>query len=1313
MPRNFKDDGDREVTPMRSAGGSSRTPTSSTMAPSTTILSDIYAMDYFDISEEDLKLKEWERRLNEEVDEDLFQEPKKFNTLHRVIDVLGLQMIDGAAGGKDGTNRGGSGRHVSGSNDLEHNPAYRSLKAQQQIVEGAIEHMAVIHCADLNGSVIQVGKVARQFSDAVSKVRHLRKQVRDIQDTLGASAEQQAAEADINDKNKKDQNKKNKAAKDAAEEKDDGRGGGGGTTAAAMSLRELWMKKLECEATLALLEKLDIIRAAPMQFDQLISPPTPRIGAAVITVTYALQTMFNDDVAQVQALHKIMEQLLLRKQKAEEICWDTLADVIFLRTGNGFLLLLAKKQNSSKKGGKNTITNLPDSKDSGVMALSAGGLALGGAHSFMGASDMIYNPFLDGKTRYAIEEDNDDYFMNNNTSTNDGNNANDDDSVRSDHSGASLFSLEDDDNNNNTNEPAIATTTNNSKAKSTDMTATTASSTLSDPQTSKILANMNRCRMMIPLPIIEAELDLEADERRCLEEIALSGMFKHITTGGISSTTTGPSGSLRHRHHALPRYADPILALRILVECIAKLNRLDDIERMIHDRLNDEIRSIVKREQARTFTRLERLRRAAHQFKGTGTTATIRLKDQNKATDTFKEFRRHLTGMLCAFGTVLVRLSHLAEVLRIRISSDRELLQKTESPSSLMRNVISAAISKMHDEIKEFLKPCLYKFDEVDGKDGMGNQPVGEGSTAFETGLFSLGVIENESKNGKTPMSTATRSNVMEMSTDKFVTTILFPKTGLEPEVRNALSFRRSIARWTYETENLKKELAIITNEDMSSAAYRFEPKESAIVFLDHVIQQDLLPVLQKEAEDGTIQGLQRAGAFDPILGRTMFNQSHNNGPDDIEMCLACKTMFESTGPLFMALHRLPRGGEMYLPIVAVLEHVLLTFISRVKQQVSRITDNKTALMLVMKEGKGPSLSAIMERRKPAILLLRAYTDSDGIDSLDDVEKHGGGEINPLSPPPGDTLSRRNASGDKAYNPLDDIPEGVEGEEQLLKLEIAYLKQHLDFDSGGQSSKIVVCSDDELMKAACLAHNLLKLAGLLEKRLIIRSSSGLNKSLTSTRALREAIKTIKMNGMKMAKFCRLEMLMQTIQRMCKICTSSTLVARDAVRIPSSVNDLGEYLTGASDNLREAAGNAVAAYAFSSLEQYIPFCLMQTVRVIIAGRGIISKSPLTLNGIEALDRSGSVLYRDLKGATSFNNSFWDMELAAISFECSASFIAMMELEMEELIAYYTANRDEFSEEDFRLMFTMTGPRRHGDINQYNMVKKELEAAAGKQ
>ena len=54
-------------------------------------------------------------------------------------------------------------------------------------------------------------------------------------------------------------------------------------------------------------------------------------------------------------------------------------------------------------------------------------------------------------------------------------------------------------------------------------------------------------------------------------------------------------------------------------------------------------------------------------------------------------------------------------------------------------------------------------------------------------------------------------------------------------------------------------------------------------------------------------------------------------------MNLTVQAMHQYSGPLFLALHRLPRGGKMYTPIVAVLEHVLLTFISRVKQQVEEL----------------------------------------------------------------------------------------------------------------------------------------------------------------------------------------------------------------------------------------------------------------------------------------------------------------------------------------------------------------------------------------
>lgn len=150
-------------------------------------------------------------------------------------------------------------------------------------------------------------------------------------------------------------------------------------------------------------------------------------------------------------------------------------------------------------------------------------------------------------------------------------------------------------------------------------------------------------RVMIPIPMIEAELDLEADERRCLEEIALSGI-----------SLQPASGTLRQRK--LPRYADPVLALRILVECLAELKRLDDVERILSEGLEREIRQIVQREQARTFSRLEK-KRVPQSIRSLG------------RTENMKDFRRHLTGLMSAFGCVMIRLSHLAEILRFRIVS--------------------------------------------------------------------------------------------------------------------------------------------------------------------------------------------------------------------------------------------------------------------------------------------------------------------------------------------------------------------------------------------------------------------------------------------------------------------------------------------------------------------------------------------------------------------------------------------------------------------------------------------------------------------
>jgi hypothetical protein len=1167
--------------------------------------------------------------------------------------------------------------------------------------------------------------VARQFHDAVSQVRHLRKQVKEIQETLGAggnaappAAVQTAGKAAL----------PNQAAVAAA------------AASSAMSLRELWLKKLECEAVLSLLEKLDTIRAAPLQFDTYLIHH--RIGAAVLCVAQALDTMFSSDVSQVQALHKIMEQLMMRKQRAEEVVWELLQDVLFLRTGNGMAQLMAMGGPQAKGllsggggagGGMNARRSLmgaPSVNSGGPTDLNStaeGIVPVGGGATASAAAaashlwnlppsswDYIYrqsmgivNPFLTTKMRFALDPDlqvdsilltmeqkvqevlvDEDFYE-------------DDDDAAMMMNGEGVMDGGDE-------KKQDANGVANGGGKLTVRTDTTS----------------GRTRLIIPAGMMEAEFDLEADERRSLEEQQYDSQ-----------------GRRRQQSLAMtkPTYLDHVLGLRTLVECLVRLRRLDDVERIVAEALERELPQLVQREQARTYLWVEKS--ATNQLRKSGRYSMLLTKAG--ATTDLRDFRRHLNHILSAFGNVQLRLVHLVQVIRHKLSAEKSHHAGYSNSSVALRNLLVNARSIMEHELKSFLDACLLEstleknqkqgmvLDSVSGQSRPSNKSSGK---KRDNGLFSLGIIdsgekdqESESHQWHASTTSSRRSTIQSYTTPKFVLEILFAKTTQNgsPQIRHALFFRKALAKWQRDNEQLRYQLAVATGEDTSNSTYLAQREQPALEYLDNIIQKDLLPVLQEEAVNGTVQALERPDAFDPVLDRNVYARADSNEPQDVDMCKACTALYNFTGPLFLALHRLPQGGDMYLPLVAVLEHVILTFISRVKQQVNRICNNKTALQLLMdttaasaagtvvgNDGKAKSqvqsFGHVMERRKAFAQLVLAYADGDLLEAVND-EKTGELSVVPSIPAPAADTPRTPSEMNKIAGMEDlDLVGGVEREESNLSVELHFVKPYLEF-AGMELAQIKICSDEDLMKAACLAHSLLKLSSLLDSRLKIRSRLGITstKTLTNTRALREAIKTIKANGLKMAKFCRSDILLQSITRLSKICNSSTIVARDAVRIPSSVNDLGEYMTAASDNLREAAGNAVTAYAFSTLEQYIPLCLIQTVRVLAAGKGVIAKAPLTMNGIEALDRSGSVLYRDLKGATSFDNSFWDIELAAVSFERSASFIAMMELEMPELEAYYQENRNDFSEQDFRLMFSMDGPRRKGDVGRYNMLVKKLD------
>lgn len=333
------------------------------------------------------------------------------------------------------------------------------------------------------------------------------------------------------------------------------------TAASAMSLRELWLSKLQCEATLTLLSQLDKIRKAPQLFDTLVQQH--RLGGAVVQLSQALETMFREDVAQVQALHKIMEQLMNRKQQAEELVWDLLVDVVFLRTAVG--------------------KTLPSSSTS---------------------TASMTNPFLSNRMRFCLEQDLE-------------LNQHDDDLMNSDDD-AMLFEFDDDGE----------------------------------------MPEQVGATMVLPPSLLETEIDVEQEELRALAESRLDSAATNLLT---PTSNQGTKSSAMNNKFG---YSDPILALRTLADCVTRLRRLDDVERVLSDALEREVQKLVQREQARTFLRLEHVSKL--QAKGGRYNV---LATKLGASADLREFRRHLNGLISSFGNTLLRLVHWTQILRHKVVS--------------------------------------------------------------------------------------------------------------------------------------------------------------------------------------------------------------------------------------------------------------------------------------------------------------------------------------------------------------------------------------------------------------------------------------------------------------------------------------------------------------------------------------------------------------------------------------------------------------------------------------------------------------------
>ncbi len=530
------------------------------------------------------------------------------------------------------------------------------------MVEEAIEHLSLVHYKDLNASVVAVGQVSTRFGEAVGQVKGLRAQVQEIREHL-ANASVGAAGAEATTSSGPGGSRSSPGGEGTAERGEE-RGGGEQDLAkrtnnpnphsypiGGKSLRELWLKKLESEAVLSLLQKLQVIRETPSAFDVLVHSQPCRIGAAVVLLSDAINTMFKDDVAQIQALNKITEQLMTRKQKAEEILWETLQDVIYLRTGDYPKEDLHGQNHhhlGSMENGGNGFMN-PNSIEFDKMSIGNGGGSIKQSNVDGGAKRRAASRggFPQGPQRKHVyvsamnQRRNDDDSMNHVSED-------DDDSMTmysDDFSSASgkksmdkLAGV-----NQRLAKPNLR------KAKTAGSYFATTTNSVED--VSNIFANFhNHQGQLLPRAMVDSELDLEADELRCLE-----------TFGTPAYSSFSNDGTL-----VLPRYNDPILGLRILIEALAKLGRLDDVERCISENIGRELRRIAETEQAKTLAKLERHR---SKVGAGGHRRSAPVMGVDAADEKLKDFKVHMKSLLTSFGSVMLRLSHLAQILRHRIVS--------------------------------------------------------------------------------------------------------------------------------------------------------------------------------------------------------------------------------------------------------------------------------------------------------------------------------------------------------------------------------------------------------------------------------------------------------------------------------------------------------------------------------------------------------------------------------------------------------------------------------------------------------------------
>ncbi|GMH81784.1 hypothetical protein TrST_g4820 [Triparma strigata] len=977
-----------------------------------------------------------ESQLNTISSEFFEPDPRKFKTLHHVINVL--------AASED-------------QDDLQSNDAYVKLQRQHKIVQDGIEVVVSDHYRELNAGVVGLGKVSRQFNDALLQVQRLRRQVKAVQKSL------------VNDLNRE----------------------GGGSqnsnpSSQQNSLRDLYAKKKECNAVLLILEKLAMLREAPRRYDTLIQ--SHRLHAAISHLSSSLTMLFSEDVASVQALSKVGEDLMMRKGGAEDLCTDALCDLIFLRTGS-----LTRNQEKARLRPR-------------------------------------------AKTRGSKHRRGNSYHRHRTPSSN----VSDSDSDSA------------------------------SNASSSDESSSAASfmggSSASSPT-----------RMNNSAPPLPHDKLLTQYTGRLLPEKFLSSTISDADEMEVIGSNTKLE------------YSSTILPTKIIVKSMGMIGRVDDIIRNVMSRAANEVASVERQTRLRTLTTVEDSQRP----------------DAPK--DLGLHFvRSHLFKVMNNYMDVTRRMGYCLQC----INHEKQGISDKDQ-AKIKRNILTI-VESMQSEIKDFLVCVLGEEVDDDKNESMERRSLLHrqtlSSATEKKSIFSLSINTDPTKNrNDSSKSSPVRSRrtrrrssvgastsatlVTSMSASQFVSTVLLRSSA--PSVRHALPLRKYVARWC-------DGLALAVKEIFPEAAEDVD--QGAKTYLDSVIEERLLPLLQSDTVDSVVTSLESPVAFrSPVIGTSL--STTNLLP---AVTHACSTLLDKTEPLFEALHRLPVEGEIFTAVLAVLEHVILTFASRAKQRSGELMSQLTSYEMLGKDIDDSSknfFSVSLERQSTFTQLMGVYFEDyggSGPNTNPDSAGVGVG-VGALRPP---TLGRS-------------VTTEQEMMDEVFEEESEQLKNLFNFDETDYGAKITSTSDiQHLADIVALAHSLLILSGKLEDRLKATETAG--KILAKTRNLHISVNGLRTLGKKLCKVLRVEIQANVIKSMSTVSQLDDLFAESAAHAAGNlriepVSDLCEYIVRASECIITVGGAGMEHWAFGGVELLFSKLFLRSFKYMVGHR-------VTLQGIELLQIS---------------------------------------------------------------------------------------------